>query len=62
VVNNGIEILTDRIQLVIRGPLNRLQDMVATSWKIIADWPARTDSAAGSAARYKRFKVIEHAE
>jgi hypothetical protein len=62
IVNNGIEVLSDRIQLVIRGPLNRLQDQVATSWKFIGDWPVRTDSAAGSAARYKRFQVIEHSE
>jgi hypothetical protein len=62
VVNNGIEVLSERIQLVIRGPLNRLQDQVATSWRFVGDWPARTDAASGSAARYKRFCVIEHAE
>lgn len=61
VVNNGIEIITDRIQLIIRAPLNRLQDQVATSWRIIADWPARTDAATGTVARYKRFAVVEHA-
>ena len=62
VVNNGIEILSDRIQLVIRGPLNRLQDQVATSWKFIGDWPVRTDAATGDAARIKRFLCVEHAE
>ena len=62
IVNNGIEIFSERIQLIIRAPLNRLQDKVATSWKLIADWPIRTDAATGSAARYKRFKVVEHAE
>lgn len=62
VVNNGIEVLSDRIQMIIRGPLNRLQDQVSTSWKFIGDWPVRTDAATGSAARYKRFLVIEHGE
>lgn len=62
IVNNGIEIFSERIQLIIRAPLNRLQDMVATSWKFIGDWPVRTDAAAGSAARYKRFLAIEHGE
>lgn len=60
IVNNGIEIMSDRIQLIIRGPLNRLQDLVSTSWKFIGDWPARTDAASGDAARYKRFITIEH--
>lgn len=62
VVNNGIEVMSERIQLIIRGPLNRLQDMVSTSWKFIGDWPVRTDAAVGSAARYKRFLAIEHGE
>lgn len=60
--NNGIEVMTDRVQLVIRAPINRTQDMVASTWKIIADWPARTDSATGDAARFKRFGCIEHGE
>lgn len=62
IVNNGIEILSERIQLIIRQPLNRLQDQVATSWKFIGDWPVRTDAAVGDAARYKRFQVVEHGE
>jgi hypothetical protein len=60
IVNNGIEIMSERIQLIIRQPLNRLQDQVATSWKFIGDWPIRTDGAVGDAARYKRFQVVEH--
>lgn len=59
--NNGIEVMSDRIQMIIRTPLNRMQDLVATSWKFIGDWPVRTDAATGSAARYKRFQVIESA-
>lgn len=62
VVNNGIEVFSERIQLVIRAPLNKLQDQVSTSWKFIGDWPVRTDAASGSAARIKRFLTVEHAE
>lgn len=62
VVNNGIEVMSERIQLIIRGPLNRLQDQVSTSWKFIGDWPVRTDAATGTPSRYKRFLVIEHGE
>lgn len=60
ITNNGIEVYTDRIQLIIRSPLNRLQDLVSTSWKFIGDWPVRTDAASGDAARYKRMVCIEH--
>lgn len=62
IVNNGIEITSERIQLVIRAPLNRLLDTIATSWKFIGDWPVRTDSATGDDARFKRFIGIEHGE
>lgn len=62
IINNGIEVFSERIQLVIRGPLNRLQDQVATSWKFIGDWPARTDATVGDASRYKRFVAVEHCE
>ncbi len=61
ITNNGIEVNTDRIQLLIRSPLNRLQDKVATSWKFIGDWPVRTDAATGDAARYKRVCEIQSA-
>lgn len=60
ITNNGIEIFSERIQLVFRAPLNRTQDMVATTWKFIGDWPVRTDAATGSRARYKRFCEVIH--
>lgn len=60
--NNGIEVFSDRIQLIIRAPLNRLQDLVSTSWKFIGSWPIRTDATTGDVARYKRVQVIEHGE
>lgn len=60
ITNNGIEVMSERIQLIIRAPLNRLQDSVSTSWKFIGDWPVRTDATTGDAARYKRILAIEH--
>ena len=62
IVNNGIEIFSDRIKLVIRAPLNRLQDEVSTMWAFRGDWPFRTDATTGDAARYKRVVCIEHGE
>lgn len=58
IVNNGIEVNAERIMLIIRGPQNKFQDMVSTSWKFTGDWPARTDAATGDKARYKRFHTI----
>lgn len=60
ITNNGIEVMSDRIQLIIRAPLNRLQDKVSVTWRIIADWPCRTDASTGDAARYKRFMQYQH--
>lgn len=60
ITNNGIEVNTDRIHLIIRAPLNRLQDKVATSWKFIGDWPVRTDVTSGDVSRFKRLIAIEH--
>lgn len=62
IVNNGIEVFTERVALILRAPLNRLQDTVSASWKILADWPVRTDASTGDASRYKRFSVITHGE
>lgn len=62
ITNNGIDVFTERIQMIIRAPLNRLQDMVSTTWKFIGDWPVRTDGAVGDAAYYKRVVVVEHGE
>jgi hypothetical protein len=62
ITNNGIDVFTERIQLIIRAPLNRLQDMVSSSWKFIGDWPVRTDGATGDAAYFKRAVIVEHGE
>lgn len=62
IVNDGIEVFSERIQLIIRGPLNKFGDQIASSWKFVGDWPMRTDAATGDAARYKRVCAIEHSE
>ena len=60
--NNGVEIMTDRIQFLLRPPQNRTQDMVAVTYQFYGDWTCRTDSATGDKARYKRVVVVEHSE
>lgn len=58
ITNNGIDVFTERIQLMLRAPQNRLQDMVSSTWKFIGDWPVRTDAAVGG-AYFKRVLVVE---
>jgi hypothetical protein len=58
--NNGIEINVDRVQCYLRAPVNVSGDVVSAVWKAIMDWPTRTDSATGDAARFKRVCVVEH--
>jgi len=60
VTNNGIEVMTERVRLIIRAPLDRLQQSVSISYSFIGDFPVRTDGTTGDAQRYKRVSVIEH--
>jgi hypothetical protein len=62
ITNNGIEVFSERIQLILRAPLNRMQDVVAASWKFIGDWPVRSDVLTGDAAAFKRACIIMHGE
>lgn len=62
IVNNGIEMDVDRIHVVMRSPQDRLQEIVAQTWKFQGDWVVRTDGATGDAAVYKRVCVIETSE
>lgn len=62
VTADGIEVNTDRIQLIIRAPLDRLQENVSTSWKFYGAYAVRTDVTTGDAAAFKRFVAVEHGE
>jgi hypothetical protein len=60
VINNGIAISTERIRLVIRSPIDRLQDIVSAAWSISTCFPVPSDiTALSSASIYKRMVVIE---
>jgi hypothetical protein len=60
ITNNGIEVNADKITLIMRAPLNRLQDLVSTSWRYVGDFVVRTDAAVGDKSRYKRMLTVEH--
>jgi len=62
VVNAGLTVQTERIDLLLRAPLNRLQDTLAATWQISTSFPVPSDVTSGTGpARYKRAVVIEHA-
>lgn len=61
VVNNGVAIMTQRIRMILRAPLDRLQQVVSASWSWSGDFPIPSDATTGGPARYKRATVIEHA-
>ncbi len=61
VINNGVAIMTQRIRMIMRAPLDRLQQVVSTSWSWSGDFPIPSDAETGTPARFKRAVVIEHA-
>lgn len=62
VVNNGVSILTERIRLVIRAPLDRLQQKVSAAWSITTGFSIPSDITAPSGPqRFKRAMILEHA-
>ena len=58
--NNGIDIMADRIDLILRPPLDRLGEKVASTYRMAGDFVCRTDCATGDAARFKRTCAIVH--
>ncbi len=59
--NNGVEVNTDNIRLILRAPINRTQDIVAATWSITTSFSTPSDVGFGGPERYKRALVIEHA-
>lgn len=61
VVNNGVQVMTQRIRYILRAPLDRLQQVVSQAWSWSGDFAVPSDSLTGDSARFKRAVVIEHA-
>lgn len=61
--NNGVDILTERIRLVLRAPIDRLQQFVSATWSITTDFPVPSDvtfTLSGN-AQFKRAVCIQFA-
>lgn len=50
-----------QVALIVRPPLDRLQQVVGSAWSWIGDYAVPSDSTTGDAALFKRGVVIEHA-
>jgi len=61
VVNAGLEVQTEHVRLILRAPLNRLQDIVSSSWSITTAFAVPSDVVSGGPERFKRAVIIEHA-
>jgi hypothetical protein len=61
ITNGGVQVMTDRIRLSIRSPLDRLQQVVSATWSWSGDFAVPSDELTGSPARYKRSAIIAHA-
>jgi hypothetical protein len=63
VVNGGVQVMTERIRLVLRAPLDRLQQQTSSSWSYSGDWTLPTDvTSLSSNAAYKRAVIVAHGE
>lgn len=63
VVNGGVQVMTERIRLILRAPLDRLQQQTAATWSFSGDWPVPTDQLAlSSPASFKRAVCVIHGE
>jgi hypothetical protein len=61
VVNGGMQIMTERIRLILRAPMDRLQQTTSAAWSMSGDWAIPTDQTAiSSPAAYKRCFVCCH--
>lgn len=61
VVNNGVQVMTQRVRFIMRSPQDRLQQVVAQTWSWSGDFTCPTDQLTTDPARHKRAIVIEHA-
>ena len=61
VVNNGIQVMTERIRLILRAPQDRFQQQTSTTWSWSGDWTLPTDSTnPASRADFVRGTIVQH--
>jgi hypothetical protein len=62
ITNNGIQIMTERIRLILRAPLDALQQVVTAAWSITTSFPIPTDVTAPTGPQIvKRGVILQYA-
>lgn len=63
VTNQGVQVMTERIRLVLRAPLDKLQQLTSSSWSISGGWVCPTDELApNGSATFRRAVACVHGE
>lgn len=63
VTNQGVQVMTERIRLVLRAPLDKLQQQTSSAWSISGGWVCPTDELApNGVATFRRSVVAVHGE
>lgn len=61
VTNNGVQVVTERIRLTLRAPMDRLQQVSSATYSWSGDFPVPSDElGSGSKATFKRAVVVCH--
>lgn len=49
-----------KVQLIVRPPQDRLQQVIGSAWSFVGDFATPSDVLTGDAAQFKRAVVVEH--
>lgn len=61
VTNNGVQVITEEIRLIMRAPIDKLQENTSTTWQFCGDFPVPTDELAPPLGpTFKRAVVVVH--
>lgn len=61
ITNTGVQVVTERIRLVMRAPMDALQQVTTAAWSFSGDFPVPSDeTGAGSLSTFKRAVVVAH--
>lgn len=61
VTNQGIAVQTEHVTLIMRSPINRLQDQVGLAWSYSGAFPIPSDITSGGPQLFKRAVCVEFA-
>ena len=63
VTNGGIQVVTEGVRLIMRAPVDKMQQLTTTSYSISGDWPVPTDELGPGVTptTYRRAVVVCHA-